>query len=122
MVMKRLSALYLLAAFFFIAPVAFAQDDAQFSTDEIITKSTDTMMFQITANMKLTQDQINAVREIVIDNIVKIRKLQLSLEDGTIDGKTMYDKKKQLTQDEDQTLSRIFTPDQMKIWLNIQNP
>ena len=72
--------------------------------------------------MKLTQDQISAVRLIIEDNIVKTRNLQLSVEKGTMNSKTMSGPSTQLTNDENQKLSRIFTPDQMKIWINIQNP
>jgi hypothetical protein len=91
------------------------------STDEIIIKATDAVMFQMTANLKMTQDQISAVRPIVEDNIIKVRDLQKSLESGSIDGKTMYDQRQQLTQDEYQKLGLILTQDQMKVWINIQN-
>jgi len=96
-------------------------DGSVSSTDPIIVKSTDAVMFQITANMKLSQDEINAVRAIIEDNIVKMRNLQLSLQSGAIDSKTMYSQRQQLTNDENQKLSLIFTPDQMKIWINMQN-
>ena len=92
------------------------------SSDEMVVKATDLVMSQITANMKLTQDQISAVRLIIEDNIVKTRNLQLSVEKGTMNSKTMSGPSTQLTNDENQKLSRIFTPDQMKIWINIQNP
>jgi hypothetical protein len=91
------------------------------STDEIIDKSTNLVMSQITENMKLTQDQISAIRPIIKDNIVKVRDLQLSLEKGNIDAKAMYNQKLQAINDENQKLSLIFSPDQMKVWINIQN-
>jgi hypothetical protein len=89
-------------------------------TDPIIVKATDAVMFQVTANMKLTQDQINAIRLIVTDNLSKVRDLQLSVQKGNIDSKEMYSQKEQLFAEEDQKLSHILTPDQMKIWVNIQ--
>jgi parvulin-like peptidyl-prolyl isomerase len=96
-------------------------DASNSSTDEIVIKATDAVMFQITANMKLTQDQINAIRPIIMDNITKVRDLQLSVQKGNIDSKAMYDQKEQLNAQEDQQLGRILTSDQMKIWTNIQS-
>ncbi len=71
--------------------------------------------------MKLTQDQISAIQPIIEDNIAKVRNLQLSLEKGAMDGTTMYRQKERLIHEENQKLSLIFTPDQMKVWINIQN-
>ena len=89
-------------------------------TDEIVVKATDAVIFQMTANLKLTQDQISAVRPIITDNIVRVRKLQQSLQDGTIDSKAMYDQRLQLTEDEDRQLSHILSADQLKLWVSIQ--
>lgn len=77
-------------------------------------------MFQITANMKLSQDQINTIQPIIMKYIIKIRDLQQSLESGKIDGKTMYDQREQLYKDEDRELSLILTPAEMNLWANIQ--
>ena len=90
------------------------------STDPIVIKATDAVMFQMIANLKMSQDQIDAVRPIVMDNIVKVRSLQQSVEDGTIDSKAMVEQRKGLTGDEDQQLSHILSADQMKVWLNMQ--
>lgn len=90
--------------------------------DDIIAKSTDALMQQITINMKLTPDQINAIRPIIEDNIAKTRDLQLSLQKGIIDGKAMYSQSQQLAVQENQKLGAILTIDQMRAWLNIQNP
>jgi hypothetical protein len=91
------------------------------STDEIIIKSTNNVMSQITENMKLTPGQISAIQPVIQDNIIRVRDLQLSLEKGAIDGKAMYSQRKQLIDEENRKLNSIFTPDQMKIWVNIQN-
>jgi len=77
-------------------------------------------MFQMKANLKLTQEQISFLEPIITDNIVQARKLQLSLENGTIDGKTMYQQKQQLTQQEYKELGSILSADQLKTWINIQ--
>jgi hypothetical protein len=92
------------------------------STDPIVIKATNAVMFQITSNMKLSQDQINSVQPIIMDYIVKVRDLQQSLEKGVIDSKTMYNKREQLIKDEDRQLSHILSPDQMNVWINMQNP
>ena len=89
-------------------------------TDEIVVKSADAVMFQMKANLKLTQEQISFLEPIITDNIVQARKLQLSLENGTIDGKTMYQQKQQLTQQEYKELGSILSADQLKTWINIQ--
>ncbi len=102
--------------------VVNSDDASNSSTDPIIMKSTDAVMFQITANMKLSQDQIKTIQPIIMKYIVKVRDLQQSLGKGDIDGKTMYGQREQLYKDEDRELSRIFTSDQMNIWANIQNP
>ena len=79
-------------------------------------------MTQITDNMKLTDEQMTAVRSIIEDNIVKTRKLQQSVENGTLDSKTMSNKVLQLTNEENKKLGKILSTDQMKAWINIQNP
>jgi hypothetical protein len=97
-----------------------AQNKSDAPTDPIIIKATSALMFQITANMKLSQDQINTIQPIIMKYIIKIRDLQQSLESGKIDGKTMYDQREQLYKDEDRELSLILTPAEMNLWANIQ--
>ena len=111
----------LIITFFILStPPAMAQEAT--SSDEIVIKSTDAIMFQITANMKLSPDQISAIRSIVTDNIVKVRNLQLGLQHGDIDAKTIFNERQQANSDEDEQLGHILSADQMKVWLNIQNP
>ena len=105
---------------FFLLWMARGYAQEASATDEIVVKSANAVMFQVTANMKLTQDQINAIQPVITDNIVKVRDLQLSLENGAIDGKTMYDKRQKLINDQNEELSHILTPDQMKVWTNMQ--
>ena len=90
-------------------------------TDDIIVKSVNAEMFQVKANMKLTDDQLARVQSILTDTTVKVRSLQLSLQNGIIDGKTMYDQRQKLFNDQNDALSRILSPDQMKVWANMQN-
>jgi len=75
----------------------------------------------MTANLKLTQEQIDAIEPIIANNIAKVRNLQQSLEDGTIDSGTMYSQRQQLFNKEGQELSSILSTDQMKAWIIIQN-
>jgi len=91
------------------------------STDPIIIKATGMMMFQITANMKLSPEQVRSIQSIVMRYIIKIRDLQQRLEKGELDGKTMYGQREQLYKDEDRELGQILTTEQMNIWANIQN-
>jgi hypothetical protein len=102
-------------------PSSNSNESPTSSTDPIIIKSVDAQMFQITANMKLTQDQIDAIRPIVEEYIVRLRDLQLSLEKGTIDSKTMYNQRLQFLNDETQKLGAIISQDQMKVWMNMQD-
>jgi len=91
------------------------------STDDIVTKATHAVILQMTANLKLTQDQITAAQPVIADNITRIRDLEQSLKNGVIDSSEMNSQKEQLNKDEDVQLSSILTSDQMKGWLNIQN-
>jgi hypothetical protein len=112
--------MYRILAFLFLLTVpVYAQESLP--TDEIVVKATDAVIFEMTANLKLTQDQVSAVRPVIADNIAKIRNLQQSLEDGNIDGSAMYAQKEQLINDENQEISSILTPDQMKVWMSMQN-
>ena len=90
------------------------------SLDPIIVKSTDFIMTQITLNMKLSAGQINAVRFIIQDNVIKSRELQDSLKEGDIDAKAIYARSQDLIAQENRRLSNIFNQDQMRAWLNIQ--
>jgi len=109
----------ILAGVFLLTVPAYAQESSV--TDDIVVKATDAVIFQMTSNLKLTPDQTTAVRPVIAANIVKVRNLQRSLEDGTIAGKTMYSQRKQLIDDENQELSSILTSDQMKVWLSMQD-
>jgi hypothetical protein len=91
------------------------------AVDDVIAKEVKNIIFEMTINLKLTQDQISAVTPVITDNMVKVRKLQQSLEKGDIDSSTMNSDKEQLTKDEIQALAAILTPEQMQIWLNTQN-
>jgi hypothetical protein len=105
-------------------PSSKSSDDSnklEMSDDDIVVKATDAVIFQMTANLKLTQDQINAVRPVIMDNIIKVRKLQQSLQAGGIDSKTMVNQREELTKDEDRQLMPILTSSQLKVWIEIQN-
>jgi len=98
-----------------------AGDKLETSTDDIVIKAANAVIFQMAANLKLTPDQTGAVRPVIMDNIVKARKLQQRLKDGAIDGKTMYRQRQELTEGEDRRLLPILTPGQLKAWIDIQN-
>lgn len=117
--MKERLVYKILAGLFLLTIQVSAQESS--STDEIVIKATNAIIFQMTANLKLTQDQISAVEPIIADNIAKVRNLQQRLEDGNIDNNTMYSQRKQLIIDEDQQLSTILTQDQMRVWVRMQN-
>lgn len=90
------------------------------STETVVIKATDAVIFEMTANLKLTQDQIAAARPIIMDNIVKVRKLQQSLKEGQLDSKSMYDQRQALMQEEYGLLGPILTAGQLKAWIIIQ--
>jgi hypothetical protein len=90
-------------------------------TDDIIVKSTDLVIFQMTANLKLTPDQVNAAKPIVTDYEVKVRDLQLSLQKGNMDSKAMVLQRNLAVEDENNALSHVFSPDQLKLWIEIEN-
>jgi hypothetical protein len=98
-----------------------AGDKLETSADDIVIKAANAVIFQMTANLKLTPDQTGAVRPVIMDNIVKTRKLQQRLKDGAVDGKTMVRQRRELTEDEDRRLLPILTPGQLKTWMDIQN-
>jgi hypothetical protein len=87
----------------------------------VVDEATSAVVSELTSSLKLTQDQISAIQPIVADNIAKNRSLQQSLVDGLIDAKTMNVQRQQLTGEENLALNSILTPDQMKVWMNMQN-
>jgi hypothetical protein len=91
------------------------------AVDDVVAKAVKNIVFEMTINLKLTQDQISAVTPIITDNMVKVKKLQQSLEKGDIDSSTMNSDKEQLTKEEIQALAAILTQEQMRVWLNRQN-
>lgn len=90
-------------------------------TDPIVAKATQAVIFQMTANLQLTQDQINAVGPIISEGITQQRNLQQQHADGQIDGPTLYNQRQQVISGENQQLGSVLTPDQMKTWLGIEN-
>jgi hypothetical protein len=90
------------------------------STEEVVVKSTDTLVFEINANMKLTPDQQAAVRAIIMDNIVQVRALQAQVRQGDIDSKSMYTQRQALMDKENKKLKTLLNPQQMSVWLNLQ--
>jgi hypothetical protein len=118
--MSKKIAYSILVFFFFLTVSLYAQESSP--TDDIVVKAANAVIFQMTANLKLTEDQISAARPIIADNIAKVRNLQQSLEDGTIESSAMYSRRQGLINDESQELSSVLTTDQMRIWLSMQNP
>ena len=90
-------------------------------TDEIVVKATNMLISELKANMKLTQDQMTAVRPIIANNIADVRNLQQSLQYGEINSSAMNSQRQQLTEIENEELNSVLTPDQMKIWIDMQN-
>ena len=117
--MRKRIAYHVLFVLSFLSTAVFAQESS--TKDDIVLKATKVVVFQMTANLKLTQDQISAVQPIIANNIAKVRNLQQNLEDGTIDSSTMYSQRQQLIDDEDLQLGSVLTPDQMRVWIKIQN-
>ena len=90
------------------------------SNDEIIVKSTNAVIFQMVANLKLTQDQIDAVRPIITDTVVKVRELEQKLKGGIIDSKIMYNQRLEVIKEANRKLNPIMTAGQMKVWEDMQ--
>jgi len=109
----------LLVVFFLLTIPVYATESLP--TDDIVVKATDAVIFQMKANLNLTQDQITAVQPIIAAYTAKVRNLQQSLEDGDIDGRAMYNQRQQLTNDEYQQLGTILTSNQLKTWINIES-
>jgi len=103
---------------FFLAMPVLAQESLP--TDDIVVKAANAVVFQMTENLKLTQDQISAVEPIIAENIAQVRNLQQNLENGNIDGTAMYNQREQLNIKALQDLSLVLTPSQMKVWRAIQ--
>ena len=109
----------LLVVFFLLTIPVYATESLP--TDDIVVKATDAVIFQMKANLNLTQDQITAVQPIIAAYTAKVRNLQQSLEDGDIDGRAMYNQRQQLTNDEYQQLGTILTSNQLKTWIRLNH-
>ena len=103
---------YVSAILFLLAGSVYAQEST--SVSDIVAK--------IQKELNLTQQQIDAVKPIIRENIAKREELRQSVEDQTmiIDRDIIQSKIEQLDQDEDQKLSQILTRDQMNKWVQKQ--
>ena len=103
---------HVLVVLFFLAISAYAQETTSFS--DIVAK--------MQKELNLTQQQADAVKPIIKENMTKREELRQSIEDQTmiIDRATIQSKIEQLDQDEDQRLRQILTHDQMNKWIQKQ--
>ena len=103
---------YVLVASFFLTLPIYAQE----------TTSADDIVVEMKKELKLTQQQSDAVKPIIKENMAKREELRQSIEDqpAVADTATIQSKIEQLDQDEDQRLSQILTHDQMNKWIQKQ--
>lgn len=103
---------YVLVASFFLTLPIYAQE----------TTSADDIVVEMKKELKLTQQQSDAVKPIIKENMAKREELRQSIEDqpAVADTATIQSKIRQLDQDENQKLSQILTQDQMKKWIQKQ--
>ena len=103
---------HVLVILFFLAVSVYAQEAA--SVDDIVTK--------MEKEFNLTQEQANAIKPIIEENIAKREKLRQSVQDQgmIIDRDAMQSKIGKLDQDENQKLVQILTQEQMNKWIQKQ--
>jgi hypothetical protein len=103
---------HVLVIIFFLTVSAYAQEAA--SVDDIVTK--------MKKELNLTQQQADTVKPIIEENIAKREKLKQGVQDQgmIIDRDAMQSKIGKLDQDENQKLSQVLAPDQMKKWIQKQ--
>jgi hypothetical protein len=103
---------HVLVILFFLAVSAYAQETT--SVNDIVAK--------MKKELNLTQQQADAVKPIIEENMAKREELRQSVQDqAMIIGRvTIQSKIGQLDQDENQKLSQILTQDQMNKWIQKQ--
>ena len=110
--MKSKTIKYVLAILFCLTGSVYAQD--QTSVSDIIAK--------MGKELNLTQQQVDAVKPIIREDIAKREELRQSIQDQTMiaDRDIIRGKIEQLDKDVDQKLSQILTHDQMNKWVQKQ--
>jgi hypothetical protein len=103
---------YVLVILFFLAVSTYAQETV--SVNDIVAK--------MKKELNLTQQQADAVKPIIEENMAKREELRQSVQDQTmiVDRATIQSKIGQLDQDENQKLSQILTQAQMNKWVQKQ--
>ena len=96
----------------FLSVSVYAQETA--SVSDIIGK--------MAKELNLTQQQVDAVKPIIREDIAKREEFRQSIQDQTMiaDRDIIRDKIEQLDKDEDQKLSQVLTHDQMNKWVQKQ--
>jgi len=90
---------------FFGAIAAYAQEKT----------SADLMITNMTTYLKLTDDEVNKVRPIIENYMTKWQELMNSLKDGTAESSSVYSQMHQLRETATAQLSKVLTPEQMKL-------
>jgi len=100
-----------LVILFFLAVSAYAQETT--SVNDIVAK--------MKKELNLTQQQADAVKPIIDENMTKREELREEQNQAMMaDRATIQSKIEQLDQDENQKLSQILTKDQMNKWIQKQ--
>ena len=110
--MKNKTIWYVSTILFFLTGSVYAQDPI--SVSDIIAK--------MGKELNLTQQQVDAVKPIIREDIAKREELRQSIQDQTMiaDRDIIRGKIEQLDKDVNQKLSQILTHDQMNKWVQKQ--
>lgn len=84
--------------------------------------SADDIIAKMKTQVKLTQQQTDAIKPIIENNIIQRQQLMEDLEkEGVTDKSIIQNTMEQLEKDKNQKLSQVFTKDQMDKWISYQN-
>ena len=88
--------------------------EEQLSTDEIIAK--------MKTQVNLTQQQVDALKPIIENNIIRRQQLMQDLKkEGVTDKSIIQNTMEQLEKDKNQKIAQVLTKDQMDKWVSYQN-
>jgi flagellar motor protein MotB len=104
---------HILVILFFLIVYAYAQETA--SVNEIVA--------EMKKELNLTQEQADAVKPIIEENMAKREELRQRVQDEVMltDRATIQRKIRELERDENQKLAQILTKEQMNKWIQKQS-
>ena len=113
---------FLMSIFVLDANARWGMQNGGHRTSEEQPPSADEIIAKMKTQVNLTQQQVDALKPIIENNIIQCQQLMQDLKkEGVTDKSIIQNTMEQLEKDKSQKMAQVLTKDQMDKWISYQN-